>query len=363
MKSHLKLICLFLARTGGLFRVSRWLTRHDLRLLCYHGGRIGDENEFNPKLFLSTEIFRARMQWLKDNKFNLISLDQALAVSAASPPAPLRTAVTFDDGWYSTTSELLPVMAEFNFASTLYLCTSHFLEGSPVLAVTVRYILWKSGLSRCTLSGFHSELDGHHELSTEALKDRLADSIVAAINRACAENNESAKWLERFAEQLGVPAADLNLGTRRFSYASAAELRVAAHSGCSIELHGHIHDYPLGNPPKLLADLTTCAQVIMAAGLPAPKHYCYPSGRFDKGASTVLEGLNVISATTCVPGFIRDIDADQRYYLPRFLDGENIPELVFQAEMSGFLELLRRVFRGVGRRKSPITINSNSLPI
>jgi len=29
--------------------------------------------------------------------------------------------------------------------------------------------------------------------------------------------------------------------------------------------------------------------------------------------------------------------------LPRFLDGENIPQIVFEAEVSGVLELLRQI--------------------
>ncbi|HBI69521.1 MAG TPA: hypothetical protein DDZ22_11015, partial [Massilia sp.] len=84
---------------------------------------------------------------------------------------------------------------------------------------------------------------------------------------------------------------------------------------------------------------------IAAAGLPHPTHYCYPSGAFDAQAPDVMRAAGVATATTCLPGLVRIKDGDTRYLLPRFLDGGDVSMIEFEAEMSGVLELLRKLAR------------------
>jgi hypothetical protein len=53
--------------------------------------------------------------------------------------------------------------------------------------------------------------------------------------------------------------------------------------------------------------------------------------------------MNVTSATTCLSGFN---DANTPLLgLKRFLDGENISEIEFSGELSGFLPLARAILR------------------
>jgi len=59
--------------------------------------------------------------------------------------------------------------------------------------------------------------------------------------------------------------------------------------------------------------------------------------------------LEIDSATTCIPGLIESTQGNRKYYLPRFLDGENVHMLEFEAEMSGFSYVLRRA---VGRSQA-----------
>ena len=86
----------------------------------------------------------------------------------------------------------------------------------------------------------------------------------------------------------------------------------------------------------------------MAAGLPVPRHYCYPSGAYDGGAAATLCAVGVHTATTCLPGLVRADDADGRFFLPRFLDGGNVEMIEFEAEMSGVLEFARMLARRNG---------------
>lgn len=339
-----KIAFLWLARSVGMFALARRLTASKLRILCYHGGRIGDEDRYNPKLFCSAESFRARLDWLQRAGFRIVGLDQAVA----TPPgkrAPLETVITFDDGWYSTGKTLLPLLAERGLPSTLYLCSQHFQEGWPVLNVALNYILWKSGRPRITVEGLAPELDGEHSLENEPARDELVRRFVAWVDASPADRARVCRGLERLAACAGVDPATLDLDSRRFEFMTPDELRAAAASGCAIELHGHVHAYPVGDPERFRADLARCDAVIRGLGLPAPRHYCYPSGAFDAGAAPVLAERAVASATTCQPGLVQDTAAPGCYYLPRFLDGDSIHPLEFQAELSGFSEFLRRVLK------------------
>ena len=77
------------------------------------------------------------------------------------------------------------------------------------------------------------------------------------------------------------------------------------------------------------------------------QHFCYPSGEFHPSQFPWLRALGIESATTCLSGF--NYPGTERFALRRFLDGENIDQVEFEAELSGFLELMRK-FRGIMRR-------------
>jgi peptidoglycan/xylan/chitin deacetylase (PgdA/CDA1 family) len=344
MKNKIKLLVFLVARTLGLFALCRWLTRDKVRILCYHGGCLGDEHRYNPKLFCSARMLAQRMQWLQRKRFHVVPLDEATRIAGATGKRPaLTTAITFDDGWYSTASELIPVLGKLAIPSTLYLCTSHYLEGWAIPSVAVRYLIWKSGLQSVVLQGFGAATDGACDLSTPALRNQAANRIVAAIDAAPPNREHKHALLTQLAACLGVSAQQLDLASRRFEYMNRDELLALPAQGCSIELHGHVHSYPAGNPAAFADDLRQCSATIEQAGLPRPAHYCYPSGNFDAAASATMVQLDVRSATTCLPGLIGHADPTQLHYLPRFLDGESITMLEFEAEMSGFSALIRRL--------------------
>jgi len=337
-----KLLILSGARALGLFSLARYLTRSRLRILCYHAGRIGDEDKFNPKLFCSAHTLDARMQWMQARGFQFVTLDEGVKQQAgAGNKAPLRTVVTFDDGWYSTASELLPVLSRRRIPSTLYLSTKNFLEGWPIISVTVRYIISKAGQARVTVQGWGDEVDGSYALANSAERNRLAAGVVAAIQRTASERTQVCAALLRLAGELDVPAATVDLDSRRFDYLTPQEVVALPAQGCSIESHGHVHAYPKGKPLEFAADLRQCEDTIVGLGLAAPRHYCYPSGSFGAEATHTLGALRMRSATTCIPGLVGRVDGARCHYLPRFLDGEDVHPLEFESEMSGFSELMR----------------------
>lgn len=344
----IKLTVLRFARIAGLFRLFRFITRAKVRILCYHGGNLGDEHRFNSLLFCRSELLDARLRWLQQKGFSIVALDAAVDMLGSDTPRPhLPTVLTFDDGWYSTFRGLHPVIARHQVPAVLYLCTSYFVAGWPNLEVTLAYILGKAGGRRVRIEGLDPALDGEYDLSGSADRRQLIERSVSCFLRGGATRETVCAGLEGLAGQLGVSATELDLASRRFDFATRDELQQMLGAGWSIELHGHRHRYPAGEPEALRDDLARCRQEIAAAGLPPARHYCYPSGNHDEDAHRLLAGLGVVSATTCVPGLIARADAQQKFYLSRFLDGEDIHPLEFESEMSGFADFLRGL---AGRR-------------
>lgn len=337
-----KQMVLRIARTAGLFALMRVVTRKYPRILCYHGGNLGDERLYNPKLFCAPEQLRQRLEWLRAKGFVPVTLDQVVN-SSDLPTGGIPVAMTLDDGWYSSWHDLLPLLAEYDHRPALYLHTEAYQAGAPIIAVSLRYLLWKAGSKAVVVQGIDAAVDGHCDLADAAQRRRLCGA--AEIWLARQPRAQVAACLEHLGSALGVTPAELNLGSRRFSYMTVDELRAAAAGGCSIELHGHLHEYVPGQVARNRTNIEQCREVIEAAGLPQPSHYCYPSGAFDAGAPAVMRAAGVSTATTCMPGLVRLRDGDTRFFLPRFLDGGDVSMIEFQAEMSGVLQLVRTLTR------------------
>lgn len=348
MFRSMKLLMYFISRSLGLFSLALRLTHKYPRILCYHAGVVHDECGYNGLLFVSKSVFLKRITWLENNGFKFVSFDRLFDSRINAHSGKPLIVLTFDDGWFSTGSELLPILEMKQIPSVLYLSTKQFRDGYPIIAVALGYLLWMSSKGLTFIEKVDREIDGEYDLNFELERSRLISNVIRWASQKERSREEVVSILESLADRLGFSEDILKLSTRRFDYMSADEIRKCAHAGCSIQLHGHIHRYPAGDPSLFREDLKKCDEVIQELGLPKPKHYCYPSGGFDHFSSEVLRASGVLSATTCLPGLVNIKSEKDAYYLPRFLDGENIHMLEFEAEMTGFSELLRNA---VGKNK------------
>jgi hypothetical protein len=56
---------LYLMKFLGLFRLARHVTRHGLRIICYHGFAVADEYKYRSTLFIRDDFFRKRVEYLR----------------------------------------------------------------------------------------------------------------------------------------------------------------------------------------------------------------------------------------------------------------------------------------------------------
>lgn len=74
--------------------------QHQLLILCWDGISLRDEHQWRPGLYISPEVFRSRMEVLARDKYNVLSLDEAVTRLNSNDLPPKSVVITFDDGFY-----------------------------------------------------------------------------------------------------------------------------------------------------------------------------------------------------------------------------------------------------------------------
>ena len=319
----------------GLFALVRRFSRPGLRILCYHGFSFDDTHRFRPKVFMTPEYFAARLDFLVDKKYRVLSLEEGLRQLEAGKIARDAVVITIDDGWYSVHAFAAPLLEERKLPSTLYLTSYYSRHQSPVFSVTVQYLFWKTRKSVCDLTGLAPALGAEEPVRGERASRALW--MVANHGRDNLDERGRNDLLASLAERLDVPYRGV-LGERHLGMITVSEAGDLLTSGMDIQLHSHRHvsptsaealDYEIGRNRELLAEVTDAPR----------RHFAYPGGTWHQEQIPLLEALDIHSATTCDPG-VNPVGSHPMK-LKRFVDGADVSELEFESELCGFNDLLR----------------------
>jgi len=338
MKKWLLLVILRSARLIGLFALARRLTARDLRILCYHGAALRDEHRFSPGLFMSKETFAARMRFLMQHGYPVISLTDAIAGLPEGDWPNRATVITIDDGWYGTYREMAPVLREQGFPATLYVASYYLEKQTQVFNVAANYVLWRADRRTLELAEVTEELSGSYDLADAGQRATAIQRLSDFADTRC--STEARQMLFRqICEAVGVDADEIE-GARLCAFMSVEEARELQASGIDIQLHSHRHRFPSHSFEAAQAEVEDNRRRLVPINGTPLQHFCYPSGEYEPHQLAWLPHLGIASATTIEAGFTRA--GDSPYELRRFLDSERVSPIEFEAEMSGFLELIRR---------------------
>jgi peptidoglycan/xylan/chitin deacetylase (PgdA/CDA1 family) len=102
-------------------------TAYTVPVLMYHSI---DHNDKVTKLSVSPESFDRQMQFLRENNYNIITLEEAVSYIKREMRAPLRTvAITFDDGFQNNYLYAYPVLKKYNIPAAIFVIVNRI--GSP----------------------------------------------------------------------------------------------------------------------------------------------------------------------------------------------------------------------------------------
>jgi peptidoglycan/xylan/chitin deacetylase (PgdA/CDA1 family) len=351
---------LHLCKWLGLFQAAFLITKGHLRILCYHGFALHDEVNFRPKLFMRPETFLKRMSFLANKGFPVVPFATALrGIGEGSLPSG-AIVLTIDDGWTGVYDRAVPILRQFSFPATIYVVSYYAAKGTPVFRLAIQYLFWKTRQVELFTRGLGLPLPEVLSIASGEDRERIVSTIIE-FGETNLDEASRCSLSRMLGERLRVPYEDL-VSTRIFSLMNPSEIREALDAGMDIQLHTHRHRLPLDRELVRLEikDNRDFLEPLVGKEL---KHFCYPSGIWSKEQWPWLAELGIESATTCLSGL--NSSATPRLGLMRFLDGENISAIEFEAEIYGLSELLRigRAFlKGVirGRAKAVETSDGYS---
>ncbi len=347
VKNAIRSSVLYAAKFTGLFDLSRSLTRHGLRILCYHGGSLLDEHRFSPGTFMTEETFQRRMDFIVRHKYPVLGLTEAMTRMDAGTLPDCATVITIDDGWFGTYEKLVPALKRRRFPATLYVTTYYAEKETAVFEMFVPYLFWRSKDKSIELARIADGLKGSFDLGDAAARDAAVDRILAYADDEL-ESAGKQSLANRISDELGCDTEGMS-SAGLFRLVDHGQISELAANGVDIQLHTHRHRLPAGHREDMEREIRENAAVLEPIAGSAREHFCYPSGKYDLSQLPWLEQLGVRTATTVAPGFsYRDTP---KMLLPRILDSEAVSDIEFEAELSGFIELTRRLRSRLGDRK------------
>ena len=111
-------------------------TRNKITVLVYH--RTSPENlSKDPFWNVSPENFKKQIQYLKDNNYEVISVDQLYKYLLKNKfPNKKLACITFDDGYLDNYKLALPILKEFQTKADMYISTHYVNSVKPLDFIT-----------------------------------------------------------------------------------------------------------------------------------------------------------------------------------------------------------------------------------
>ncbi|MCH9696563.1 MAG: polysaccharide deacetylase family protein [Gammaproteobacteria bacterium] len=311
--------------------------KNKLLILCYHGFETVDESDFRPKLFIKPSTFEQRLELISQYGYNVLPLEDALNRLATGQLPDNALAITIDDGFYSVLNIAAELLNRYEYPSTLYLTTYYVENNAPIFRLVVQYMFWKTAKHQINLNGCIWSEHGVVSIEDQAVREALMNECFNYGEIKCTEQQRVEICIQ-LGEILDVDYQAV-CNDRMLSLLTIEEAKQLSKQNCTIQLHTHRHRFPLDSESAARKEIADNRRVLEKIVDYPVQHFCYPSGVWDKNQWPWLEKEQVKSATTCLSGLNKSFD--EPYGLTRFLDGENISEIEFKAELFGFSELLR----------------------
>lgn len=334
-----KLLLFFLCKSVGLFYFAQWITRHRLKVLCYHGFELIDEASFRPKLFIRPAQFEKRLATIRRYGFHVLPLSEAIEKLYSRSLPENSVVITVDDGFHSFHHLAVPCLQRYDYPATVYVTTYYVENPDPIFRLVVQYMFWKTRKRELALENVSWSTSGAIDLSINSEREKIIWDCINYGERECTE-----EMRRSICKELGVlletPYEDI-VHSKTLHLMTPDELRSLAVARISVELHTHRHVFPSNNQALAEREIVDNQLVFKKHFIVKPSHFCYPSGLWDKSQWALLDSMHVKSSATCLPGL--NSHKTPRHAIRRFLDGENIHQLEFEAALCGFSDLISKL--------------------
>lgn len=343
MKRRLRGAALTILKSSGAFRLvkdSAW-RRNKLLILCYHGVSLDDENEWRPFLYITPQQLERRLIALREGKYEVLPLEEALERLYRNDLPPRSVTLTFDDGTYDFYAQAWPRLKAYSFPATVYLTTYYSELQRPIFSLVCSYLLWKArDRDGVNLTEFGIDSPGVPRSAEN--REKAVAQIVQRVEQQDLDGEEKDEIASALAQHLGIDYQKLR-AKRILQLMNREEVKQLADEGVDFQLHTHRHRTPLSE--ELFRREIEDNRVRIANTVRGPrKHFCYPSGAYRPEFLSWLATEQVVSATTCDTGFATA--KTNPLLLPRLVDTTGRTDLEFESWITGVGHFLSRRKRG-----------------
>lgn len=341
MYIKIKTLALSIMRMLGLFKLANHLTKNKIRILCYHGISLEDEHRFLPSSFMRFETFKKRIEFLKEKNFTFITLSDACEMIQTNTIQENCVVITIDDGFLATFDEMIPYLNENKIPATNYITTYYTQKDEPIFRLAAQYIFWKCTKEHINIQTIGSfEFGDLYELfddsSLEINNQNMWKLITYAETQLSSENRKILlEHLETACAVKITPSV-----SKSFRIVDTETLKQNMSDTFDIQLHTHRHIVPKENElfqKEIDQNIETLNKITESTK--EYKHFCYPSGVWNKKDFTTLQKNSIQSATTCEAGLADT--TNNLLALPRIIESEAMSLLQFEAEICGVGDFLR----------------------
>jgi peptidoglycan/xylan/chitin deacetylase (PgdA/CDA1 family) len=325
----LKSYALDASQLSGVSRAvleSTWRQQR-LSIIGWHAISADDLHLWAPNFCISKQIFRQRLEALRDLQCNVLPLSVALSRLRDGTLPPKSVSLTIDDGDSSMYTIAWPLLREFQFPATLYWTTYYSVRQFAVFDPMLSFLLWKLRHQRIRIEDPRLDVTLDSDNAQQAVFARVYSH--ARDNQWSAERKES--LLEEIARSGGIDYADLRQ-QRVLRMITLDEAREMHAGGLDIQLHTHRHRVPRDRN-RFEKELTDNVRILQEVGSAAPRHFCYPSGSRAPEFADWLRQKGVVSSTTTQHGLASA--GCNPYFLPRVMDSEGFTLAEFVGGISG----------------------------
>ena len=292
------------------------------RILLYHG--VTDETGdgiFNYRAkFVSTQAFRAHMEWVKKT-FKVLPLAELIERSQAGTLPPRALAITFDDGYRNNYSDAYPILRELGLPATFFITTDFIEKPSPLPVDMIEYAIGKTMQPQITL-----EIGGEQkQFSLENRQARIAADMVLRKHMKTLPAERAQAFIEDIVRACGC---DLRQAFDASPYCPMTwdQMREMEMNGMSFAPHTRTHPILSRLPREAAADEITGSKDVLRRELANPLSvFAYPNGGRDDYTQETIEILKAAGLNASLTTESRTLGpSESPYTLPRFtMDGAN----------------------------------------
>ena len=309
--------------------------RRRLLILCYHGVSLEDEHECQPRTWVSPALFEERLRFLRDEKFNVLPLGDAIERLTNRALPPRAVAITFDDGFYDFQEQAWPLLRKYDFPATVYLTTYYSAYNRPIFRLACSYMLWRN---REKTIGPDESLGLSEHMPLKTLEER--EAVLKRLSAYADQQGYSGADRDALAQKVaGAVGFDFGVLLRRriFHILRPEEVTRLSAEGLDVQLHTHRHRTP-ADKELFQREIRENRERILEYTGKNPVHFCYPNGRNLSMFPGWLAEMNVASATTTRADIVEK--TDNAWLLPRYLDDSLKPMYEVASWLAGTAALL-----------------------